>query len=358
LIARYGYDPLDRRIWKKAYSSGEGRRTYYLYADEGLIAEATQPIIPNADGTATAATNPHITTQYGPRPDAEFTAGILFVKTQNSNGQDTVAYYHHDHLQTPIQATDKQGNLVWSATYEPFGQATITTPAATEDSPTITSNLRLPGQYFDDETGLHYNLSRYYDPSKGRYVTSDPIGLNAGINMFSYAYGDPLLIYDPYGLWGLADLPDIPQPVVDFSAGFGDTMSFGLTNWVRNQMGKNSFVNKCSRSYYGGNLAGIGWGLALSGAGLIRGGMRLELGNWKQGGEWFFREGTRGPHFHFGSGPGLQMHHLPWQAGNWIRNLISLAKNGKGGNDLAYIGMEVSGGGVVESGIIQRCGCD
>ncbi len=211
LIARYGYDPLDRRIWKEQYRDQYGnalvqaKRTYYVYADEGLLAESIQGITLNADGTVTAATTPKITAQYGPTPDAEFTTGILFVKTQNSNGQDTVAYYHHDHLQTPIQATDKQGNLVWSATYEPFGKATITTPAATVDNPKITSNLRLPGQYFDDETGLQYNFKRYYDPSSARYITQDPVGLEYGLNSYVYANHNPLYLIDPFGLFGIRD---------------------------------------------------------------------------------------------------------------------------------------------------------
>ena len=199
LIARYGYDPLDRRIWKEAYSAGEGRRTYYLYADEGLIAEAIQAITLNADGSVAAAATPQITTQYGPRPDADFTTGILFVKTKDSNGQGRFAYFHHDHLDTPIQATDKNGNLVWAANYNIFGQATITTPAATADSPTITTNLRLPGQIEDPETGLHYNFRRYYDPSTGRYLTQDPIGLAGGDNQYRYGEADPANVSDPTG---------------------------------------------------------------------------------------------------------------------------------------------------------------
>ena len=199
LIARYGYDPQDRRIWKEAYSSGEGRRTYYLYVDEGLIAEAIQAITLNADGTITTATTPQITAQYGPSPDADFTTGILFVKTKDSNGQNIFAYFHHDHLDTPIQATDKNGNLVWAANYNVFGQATITTPAATADNPTITSNLRLPGQIEDPETGLHYNFRRYYDPSTGRYLTQDPIGLAGGDNQYRYGEADPANVSDPTG---------------------------------------------------------------------------------------------------------------------------------------------------------------
>ncbi|WP_254891947.1 RHS repeat-associated core domain-containing protein, partial [Salmonella enterica] len=61
--------------------------------------------------------------------------------------------------------------------------------------------LRLPGQYFDDETGLHYNLFRYYAPECGRFVSQDPIGLNGGINLYQYA-PNPLSWIDPWGLIG------------------------------------------------------------------------------------------------------------------------------------------------------------
>jgi RHS repeat-associated protein len=216
LIARYGYDPLDRRIWKEQYRNANGQgqsnplapaqRTYYLYADEGLIAESTQAITLNADGSVSASSTPQITTQYGPRPDSEYTTGTLFVKTKNSNNQDTaspvVAYFHHDHLQTPLQATDKAGNVVWAASYNAFGKASITTPAATADKPTITVNLRLPGQYLDEETGLHYNWHRYYDGEIGRYLTEDPIKLSGGVNRYGYVEGNPLSMTDPMGLMG------------------------------------------------------------------------------------------------------------------------------------------------------------
>ncbi len=97
------------------------------------------------------------------------------MKTKNSNAQDTVAYYQHNHLHTPMQATDKNGHVVWAASYDAFGQATVITPTATVDKPTISSNLRLPGQYEDSETGLHYNWNRYYDSAIGRYIASDPL---------------------------------------------------------------------------------------------------------------------------------------------------------------------------------------
>jgi len=76
--------------------------------------------------------------------------------------------------------TDSTGVVVWAATYEPFGKATITVEQ-------ITNNLRFPGQYFDAETGLCYNWNRDYNPQLGRYIESDPIGLKGGINLFAYA---------------------------------------------------------------------------------------------------------------------------------------------------------------------------
>ena len=200
---------MGRRIWKEQYrdanavSLAQAKRTIYLYADEGLIAEATQAITVATDAsgvqTVTASAAPAITTQYGPTPNSPFGTGALFIKTKNSNNTDTVAYYHHDHLQTPIQGTDKAGNIVWAASYDAFGKASIITPVATVDKPTIESNLRLPGQYEDQETGLHYNYFRYYDTQTGRYISQDPIGLAGGVNMYGYVMANPIGNIDPRG---------------------------------------------------------------------------------------------------------------------------------------------------------------
>ncbi len=87
---------------------------------------------------------------------------------------------------------------MWHAEYTPFGEAAI-------EKEKVTLNIRFPGQYFDEETGMHYNYFRDYDPQTGRYLTSDPIGLKGGINSYAYVQGNPLSYADPLGLFTLQD---------------------------------------------------------------------------------------------------------------------------------------------------------
>ncbi|MBI9089153.1 MAG: RHS repeat protein [Desulfobacterium sp.] len=109
------------------------------------------------------------------------------------DADQNVCYVHNDHLGTPRKMTNAAGTVVWAADYRPFGEVDITTAA-------VENNLRFPGQYYDSETGLHYNWNRYYDPKIGRYSTPDPAGINGGIDLYLYANCNPLRDYDYEGL--------------------------------------------------------------------------------------------------------------------------------------------------------------
>ena len=176
------------------------------------------------------------------------------------------ASYHYlvtDHLGAPVLALNKAGETTWKANYEAFGKARIN-PASTAQI-----NLRLPGQYFDAETGLHQNWNRDYAPGIGRYVQADPLGIFGGMNVYQYAYGNPLVYYDPYGLFGWSSMPPLPQGLVDFSAGFGDSLSFGVTRFIRTTANIGS-INYCSSSYRMGEGAAVTMSIVFGGAHLGR----------------------------------------------------------------------------------------
>ena len=95
-----------------------------------------------------------------------------------------------------------QGNgatrkVLWRFEGDAFGTAQATNPTAT----VLTVPLRMPGQYFDSEVGTSYNYFRDYDASTGRYVESDPIGLNGGLNTYVYVGASPLSVIDRQGLF-------------------------------------------------------------------------------------------------------------------------------------------------------------
>lgn len=202
-VARYGYDPFGRRIWKERHRTTDDvaldppQRTLYLYSEEGLLAEAEDRS--NVGSGDQGSQSLVITAQYGVRPNVRYGTEVLFVKATALAGDFSVAYYQNDHLGVPIQAIDRNGQVLWSAVYDAFGIATLKTLGSTMPA-SVAHRLRLPGQYWDEESGLHYNWNRYYDPELGRYVQADPIGLEGGANSYVYAKSNPINRIDPEGL--------------------------------------------------------------------------------------------------------------------------------------------------------------
>ncbi len=120
---------------------------------------------------------------------------------------DCEIYWYHTELNgLPERVTDANGQTVWRGQFSTWGK---TERELSVPQWQVPQNLRFQGQYLDRESGLHYNLFRYYDPVAGRYTQMDPIGLAGGMNTYSYV-GDPLTWVDPLGL---AELNSIQQQI-------------------------------------------------------------------------------------------------------------------------------------------------
>jgi RHS repeat-associated protein len=168
-LASYTYDGFGQRLIKTVSGSyGE----IYQYGQNGMVLEAT-----NASGAAQA--------------DYVYLDGRPIATLNPSTG--ALYFLHDDMLGTPQLATDSSQTVAWQATYEPFGQASV--------SGTVTQNLRFPGQYFDVESGWNHNGFRNYLPDLGRYAEPDPIGLAGGsTNLYAYVLDNPIRFTDPFGL--------------------------------------------------------------------------------------------------------------------------------------------------------------
>lgn len=125
-------------------------------------------------------------------PDSFQPLSKLVVQPQESP-MPQVFHFHLDLSGTPQELTDRSGRVVWRARYSAYGQAKID-----QGEPAL-NPLRFAGQYWDAESGLHYNRFRYYSPLLGRYLTADPIGYGGGNNLYAYP-ADPLNQTDPLGL--------------------------------------------------------------------------------------------------------------------------------------------------------------
>ncbi|EHT0089633.1 RHS repeat protein, partial [Escherichia coli] len=105
-----------------------------------------------------------------------------------------VHLYHCDHRGLPLALISEDGNTVWSAEYDEWGNL------LNEENPHhVYQSYRLPGQQHDEESGLYYNRNRYYNPLLGRYITQDPIGLAGGWSLYAYPL-NPVNGIDPLGL--------------------------------------------------------------------------------------------------------------------------------------------------------------
>jgi RHS repeat-associated protein len=169
----YRYDSLGRRVAKQAEINGEVEQKRFLWQGLRMLREETP--------------RQSILYLYEPGSYAPL------ARVDQAEGEEQQVYYFHtDQIGTPLELTDSDGTIVWQATYRSWG----TIERLVIDQ--VEQNLRFQGQYFDSETGLHYNTFRFYDAEVARFLSQDPIGLAGGINIYLYA-ANPTLEIDPLG---------------------------------------------------------------------------------------------------------------------------------------------------------------
>jgi len=174
-VARYRYNLFGQRISKTvASTNGTGTKTtHYFYDGSTLAFEA---------GDTHASAKQYV--WLNDKPVAMLRGGGIFS-------------IHTDHRQAPLAATNEAREVVWQATVTDYLNSG---PVQGKSLGNVTLNLRGSNQYFDAESGLHYNTQRYFDPVYARYLTPDPLGLAVGSDLYAFALGRPHTMSDPLGL--------------------------------------------------------------------------------------------------------------------------------------------------------------
>ncbi len=186
-LANFYYNALGERLRKETPAYGGNR--LYQYGDNGQL--LSEHFI-NGQGR-------HYKTRnyiwLGSQPIAMVEQ---LVNTSHAVYAEAIYYLHTDHLNTPQRITNAQQQVIWQWQGDAFGDGKeIADPDG--DGKKFWFPLRFPGQYYDGETGLNYNYYRDYDRQLGRYVQSDPIGLEGGLNTYAYVNSNPLKFIDPTG---------------------------------------------------------------------------------------------------------------------------------------------------------------
>ncbi|WP_333668003.1 RHS repeat-associated core domain-containing protein [Acinetobacter guillouiae] len=222
--AEYRYDALGRRIQKRSKHHHTGDEQNVIYGWEGntLAFESNDQVtkhyiyekgsfVPLVQAVYKEAIELHQTPDWSDK-QYSLQRDPLWKTSQKAKEWNDIGFYHCDHLGTPQEISDHTGSIIWKAEYKAWGECKPEKAKSNffENSEIISNNIRFQGQYFDQETGLHYNRYRYYSPYVGRFISKDPIGLYGGYNVYAYApnpieWIDSLGLQNEFGIAGYKD---------------------------------------------------------------------------------------------------------------------------------------------------------
>ena len=228
----YYYDAFGRRIAKASdtkvktkFINGKNTKTVKHHIQQQKTKQQTTLMLWDGNRQAQEYTDTHVFTTVYEQNSFEPVARLVWLKdellkaandeiknAERESWEDApklipsmqVYHYHNDHLGTPNELTNQQGEVVWLADYEAWGNtAKVVWRKEKLEQLQVSADelqpIRFQGQSFDTETGLHYNRFRYFDPDLGMFTSRDPIGLDGGNNVFAYA-PNPTGWIDPFGL--------------------------------------------------------------------------------------------------------------------------------------------------------------
>ena len=229
-LIEYLFDPQQRRIGKKV--NGQLKQGLLYLGQLAPLVE--QDSVGNIRSTFVYGTRPNV-------PEYMIRNGVRYRFVLDQVGSVRLAINLDD------------GTVAQRIDYDAFGRVTQNTNPGFQP-------FGYAGGLSDDDTKLVRFGVRDYDPETGRWTARDPVVSGGASSRYVYADNEPLGLYDPSGQW-----PRLVD-VANFAAGFGDVMTFGLTNAIRDLIDANGTVNRCTLAYLGGAVAGIAAQIALGSA--------------------------------------------------------------------------------------------